>query len=105
MKTITKRSKKTGNENEEKREQEKKLKTKQYGTTSQWKIKNIKILPKNLGYTLEFHCSKCGKRLSLKDIVCCFDPNRKIESGIHKDGLYSAFFCEDCIKKNEHELP
>lgn len=104
MKTIKKCSKKIGDENEEKRQQEKKLKTKQYGSTSQWKIKNKKIIPKNHGYTLECECSKCGKKISLKDAFCYFDPNRKIASGLHKGGLYSVFFCADCAKKHDHEL-
>jgi hypothetical protein len=80
------------------------LKTKQSGSTSQWKIKNIQINPKNLGNTLECECSICGKKLSLNDAFCFFEPNRKIESGVHKGGLYSAFFCADCAKKHENRL-
>ena len=73
-------------------------------STAQWKIKNKNIIPKNLECTLECECSKCGKKLSLKDAFCCFEPDRKIESGLHRGGLYSAFFCADCAKKNEHGL-
>jgi len=86
---------------ETKKSGNKKRKRKRNNTQAfpQWKIKNKKITPKNLGYTLECHCSKCGKKLSLKDAFCCFEPNRKIKSGIHRGGLYSAFFCADCAKK------
>jgi hypothetical protein len=80
------------------------LKTKQYGSTSQWKIKNKNIVPKNLECTLECHCCKCGKKLSLKEAFCIFEPNNKVKSGLRKGGLYSAFFCADCAKKNENGL-
>jgi len=69
-----------------------------------WIIKNKEITPKNFGYTLECKCSKCGKKLSLKDAFCCFEPDRKIKRGLHRGELYSAFFCADCSKKNEHGL-
>jgi len=68
------------------------------------KHQNKKITPKNLDYTLECECSICGKKLSLKDAFCCFEPNRKIKSGLHKGGLYSVFFCADCAQKHEHGL-
>ena len=104
MKTMTKRSKKIGYENEEKRQQEKKLKTKQNRSTSQWKIKNKEIISKNLECTLEFHCCKCRKKLPLPDVFCIFDLNNKVKGGLRKGGLYSAFFCADCAKKNEDVL-
>jgi hypothetical protein len=64
-----------------------------------WIIKVREITPKNFRYELECKCSKCGKKLSLKDVFYCFEPNRKIESDLHRELLCSAFFCANCAKK------
>ena len=90
--------------NKQGRTKQRKMKRNNIQVNPHWTIKNKEITPKDFRCTLECKCSKCGKKLRLQDAFCCFEPNRKIKSGLHRGELYSIFFCADCAKKHEHGL-
>ena len=68
-----------------------------------WIIKNKEISPKHFGYTLECKCSKCGKKLNLKDAFCYFELEWKVSKWRRRKSLFSVFLCSDCSKVYEKQ--